>query len=207
MKIFKNTSGYAPLIPNLEGHWEKQFAELPSELGVIVEKQFVSFPWDSLDVANRRNLAAQQDYQHDPNLEPATYFELLGFSQELEDWIKEARQKQENAVAVALRDVADRIKEILEGDRKRVGSEIQELRVLKRKTEQADFDKAELTYPEELDMAFQAWRAVSTTKGKGTPKARIRVWLDKNTHFSLEAKERISMVANWNKLGGAARSD
>jgi hypothetical protein len=68
-------------------------------------------------------------------------------------------------------------------------------------------DKSSETYPPELDIAFQAWRAVSATEGKGKPKARIRKWLDTNAiHLSNEAKERIVTVANWDKSGGATRT-
>ena len=69
------------------------------------------------------------------------------------------------------------------------------------------FDKASATYPPELDIALQAWRAVSTTEGKGKPKARIKAWLDTNTKLSNEAKERIAIVANWEKTGGSTRTD
>jgi len=74
-------------------------------------------------------------------------------------------------------------------------------------TTQVDFDKTSITYPPELDIAIRAWSAVSITKGKSKPKARIKAWLDKNTKLSNEAKERIATVANWDKTGGAARSD
>ena len=70
------------------------------------------------------------------------------------------------------------------------------------------FDKTSPTYPPELDWAFQAWQAISTTKGKGKPKARTHDWLDEHAHhLSKEAKERIATVVNWDKLGGATRSD
>lgn len=65
------------------------------------------------------------------------------------------------------------------------------------------FDKTSNTYPEELDLAIQAWQAVSASEGKGKPKARIKTWLNTNTKISNEAKERIAIVANWDKTGGA----
>lgn len=68
-------------------------------------------------------------------------------------------------------------------------------------------NKDSTTYPPELDIALQAWQAVSTIEKKGKPKARIKEWLDANTKLSDEAKERISIVANWNKTGGATRTD
>ncbi|MBC7786721.1 MAG: hypothetical protein H7Z18_04535 [Methylophilaceae bacterium] len=64
------------------------------------------------------------------------------------------------------------------------------------------------TYPPELDLAIKAWQAVSASEGKGKPKAQIRAWLDANAkELSNEAKERISIVCNWDKLGGATRTD
>lgn len=69
------------------------------------------------------------------------------------------------------------------------------------------FDKTNPAYPPELDVALQAWQAVSATEGKGKPKARIKAWLDSNTKLSSEAKERIATVANWDKTGGATRTD
>lgn len=61
-------------------------------------------------------------------------------------------------------------------------------------------------YPIELDFALKAWQAISTCEGKGKPKARIKKWLDENTNLSNEAKERICIVANWDKSGGATKT-
>ena len=72
------------------------------------------------------------------------------------------------------------------------------------------FDKTSPSYPLELDAAIKAWLAVSSNKEKGKPKAKIRAWLDSHATFkklSNEAKERIATVANWDKLGGATRTD
>ena len=65
------------------------------------------------------------------------------------------------------------------------------------------FNQKSTTYPIELDLACQAWRAVSSTNSKGKPKARIEKWLKDNTKLSDSAMERISIVANWEKTGGA----
>lgn len=70
-----------------------------------------------------------------------------------------------------------------------------------------EFDKASPTYPPELAYALAAWRAVSTTEGKGKPKARIKAWLDTNTTLSEKAKDRIAVVCNWEKLGGATTTE
>lgn len=69
------------------------------------------------------------------------------------------------------------------------------------------FDKDAANFPPELAIALQVWTAVSATDGKGKPKARIKAWLDSNTTLSNEAKKRIATVANWDKTGGATRSD
>lgn len=69
------------------------------------------------------------------------------------------------------------------------------------------FSKDSPIYPPELDWALKAWKAVSAAEGKGKPKARIRKWLDENSLLSNEAKERISTVANWDKTGGATRTE
>lgn len=70
------------------------------------------------------------------------------------------------------------------------------------------FDKASTTYLPELDIALQAWRAVSATEGKGKPKAQIKAWLETNAkELTGEAKERIATVANWHKIRGATRTD
>ena len=69
------------------------------------------------------------------------------------------------------------------------------------------FDTTSTTYPFELDLAIKAWQAVSSCEGKGKPKARIKAWLDDNAKISNEAKERIAIIANWEKTGGATSTD
>lgn len=70
------------------------------------------------------------------------------------------------------------------------------------------FDKTSPNYSPELDWALQAWQAISTTKGKGKPKERTRAWLKDNApNLSKDAIERIATVVNWDKTGGATRSD
>lgn len=62
------------------------------------------------------------------------------------------------------------------------------------------------SYPLELKYAIEAWLAVSKIDEKGKPKARIKKWLNDNTSLSNEAKNRISIVANWDKSGGATKT-
>lgn len=127
MEIFKNSSGYAPLLVNLEGYWDKPLAQLPNELRPLVEDAFFCFPWDSLNVENRKRGAAQKDYGNDSSREPVLYFELFNFAGELKGWIEKARRESKDAAVVVLRDVADRIDKILQTDRERVGAKIKTL--------------------------------------------------------------------------------
>lgn len=63
----------------------------------------------------------------------------------------------------------------------------------------------------ELAIAVAAWRALSQTqKFPQSPKATIKDWINNNPsewqskdELSSEAKERIAMVANWKRSGGA----
>jgi hypothetical protein len=68
------------------------------------------------------------------------------------------------------------------------------------------FNKSDQNYPIELDIALQAWKAISSENKKGKPKARAKEWLDANTKLSNEAKDRISTVVNWDKTGGATKT-
>jgi hypothetical protein len=70
--------------------------------------------------------------------------------------------------------------------------------------------KTDQCYPKELDIAIRAWLAVSTNKEKGKPKTNIRKWLDinfKDSELSNSAKERITVLVNWDKKGGPAKTD
>lgn len=68
------------------------------------------------------------------------------------------------------------------------------------------FDSDDPKYPEELDIAFQAWRAVSLNPGKGTVKEQLANWIRANYRGqSSAAIERIVTIANWDKSGGRPR--
>lgn len=145
MALFKNQYGYCPLVTNLEGHWDQPYSELPSDLAEMVKKEFVLLDWDELNIAERHHHAAQTDYQSDPVHEAAAYFELDRLGEDLQVWAKRARDESKSSVVVALRDVADRIEAILELDRDRVGSEIQELRRLKIDTTHLKSDQLDMS--------------------------------------------------------------
>lgn len=138
MTLFQNDCGYLPVVPNLEGHWDKAFNDLPDDLKGLTKRVFFACPWDTLDPANRRSIAAQHDYQNDPNHEPATYFALVDFAEDLKDWIKQVRTESKDAAVVVLRDVADRVEKILDIDRDRVGEEIKRLRAIQKSDYQTD---------------------------------------------------------------------
>ena len=72
------------------------------------------------------------------------------------------------------------------------------------------FDPDSDTYPPELDIALQAWRAATKQRDLSkTVKKQIREWLE--VHYpkevSKEAKERIAVVCNWERAGGKPRRE
>ena len=66
------------------------------------------------------------------------------------------------------------------------------------------FDPDSSTYPAELDIAFQAWRATSTRPDSSkTPKEQINVWVREHyPETSKEAQQRIAIMCNWAPRGG-----
>jgi hypothetical protein len=66
------------------------------------------------------------------------------------------------------------------------------------------FDPDSSTYPAELDIAFQAWRATSTRPDSSkTPKEQIYAWVRKHyPETSKEAQQRIAIMCNWAPRGG-----
>lgn len=71
------------------------------------------------------------------------------------------------------------------------------------------FDPDSDTYPTELDIAMQAWRAVTNRLDPSkTPKGQVQDWLEHHyPNLSEEAKQRIAVVCNWEKSGGRPRRD
>lgn len=130
MELFQGEDGYIPLLPNLEGYWEKSLNELPSELRKLVtdDFQFSFAQWDDLTVEVRKRQAAWADYQRDPVHEPSLYFNMVVLLDELQDWIKKASAQGNDSRTLALREVVDRLEEALKEDRAKVGKEIQALR-------------------------------------------------------------------------------
>jgi len=129
MKIFKNTTtGYSPLIPNLEGYWDQPFDNLPEILKPLVKRGFFTCPWDNLDAENRRRIAAQYDYLHDPNQEPVIIYLLILLVHQLEADEAKARNELNDTKALIIGDTIKAINHIIDTDREPVGAEIQRLK-------------------------------------------------------------------------------
>lgn len=67
-----------------------------------------------------------------------------------------------------------------------------------------EFDPDKDVYPPELDVAMQAWRAVTNQPNPNmTAKEQIANWLNRNyPKLSQEARARIAVICNWEKAGG-----
>ena len=59
-------SAFEALTLALENWFDSQLCDLPNVLRKRVEKEFFSMPWDKLSADQRRSVALQLDYQHDP---------------------------------------------------------------------------------------------------------------------------------------------
>ncbi len=92
-----------------------------------------------------------------------------------------------------------------------IPDEMKALATLQAASEKEMFDVNDSKYPRELHIAYMAWQAVSNMQNiKTSPKNKIKEWLDNkysNNELPNEAKVRISTVANWNKTGGAPKSE
>jgi hypothetical protein len=77
---------------------------------------------------------------------------------------------------------------------------------LENSTWDGGFDETSSMYPFELDIALQAWRAVSNNPTEASVREQLTSWV-KNAYPELSAiaVERIVGVCNWNKSGGRPR--
>lgn len=70
------------------------------------------------------------------------------------------------------------------------------------------FDIEDPKYPQELDIALQAWTAACNMSGGGTAKEQVMVWLNQSGYkLSGAAIERIATICNWDKSGGRPRNN
>ena len=65
---------FNPLTLALEGCFETPLCDLPDTLRQRVEADFFPMPWDTLSAAQRREMALQLDYLHDPANEQTQNF-------------------------------------------------------------------------------------------------------------------------------------
>ncbi|OOZ75427.1 hypothetical protein BOW50_11710 [Solemya velum gill symbiont] len=72
-----------------------------------------------------------------------------------------------------------------------------------------EFEPDSPYYPDELDIAMQAWRAVSIHGHDiKNPKEDIKKWIrEQRYELTSAALERIATVCNWNKAGGKPASE
>lgn len=202
-------SQFKSLVCELAGYWDCDFADLPAGLKNRVAEAFSMFPWDEQSVATRKQLACQDDQEHDPAREPTLYFSLTRLHARLAERLEAVRKGGNPEVVLALQDVYGEIQDALVHDRESAGREIRRMREIAEAValDAADFDDDR--WPAELDAALRAWRAV--TKGydreEGTPRRRLAAWVEKNfPDLSKEAIARVATVANWDKTKGKKAS-
>lgn len=102
----------------LDGWFDKPLAELPDALRHRVETDYSPMPWDNVSPGNRRSVAAQWDYQHDPAMENERqywwdfYIRMDGLKKQIETWMAIATPtatdlaQKENRLAELQRDLA-----------------------------------------------------------------------------------------------------
>ena len=64
-------SDFVALTPLIEPQLDVTFAQLAPDVQSLWKDRISFFDWDTLSPVQRRNLASQQDYEHDPATEPA----------------------------------------------------------------------------------------------------------------------------------------
>jgi hypothetical protein len=120
---------YVPAVERLRGRWRSRFATLSSSQQDLVLDFRLSVEWDQLDPRGRREQARMFDIRTDPGREYATLWEVHSLLADVEDWIGNARESRDDARAVVLGDVRDRLQRIVnDRDRAAVGVEIRDLR-------------------------------------------------------------------------------
>ncbi len=69
LKYQRTPVGFDSLTLALEDSFNQPLADLPDTLRQRVEQEFFPMPWDNLSADQRRSVALQLDYQHDPATE------------------------------------------------------------------------------------------------------------------------------------------
>src|SRR5436309_938233 len=91
-------SNFDSLTAALEVWFDRPLADLPVDKRKRVESAFLPMPWDLLDADQRRTVAAQWDFQHDPKTEDErnTLFDLWAERCEIEQELEELQKRQWN---------------------------------------------------------------------------------------------------------------
>jgi hypothetical protein len=208
MEMITENDAYVSLFAALAGQFERSLSDLAGDLREKVVTAFYPLEWDRLSAEQRQSVAAKYDFKHDPEREPALYFELLGLREELERDIASAVAKDKDSAALALTSVLNRIDGVLNTDRARVGASIQSLRRLQGQPASPEPDIDPSDYPKELDAALMAFRAVRNGYPRGstdtyTFKRRIETYLEEHyPSLPASAKDRIATVANADNAPG-----
>lgn len=63
------SESFDPLTADLGPWFETDFAEIPDELGRRISQNYFPLLWEDLQPNQRRDIAAQWDFQHDPSTE------------------------------------------------------------------------------------------------------------------------------------------
>ena len=85
-------SGFDSLMIALEGWFDKPLCDLPDKLRQRVKQDFSPMPWDELSPDQRRNVAYQWDYQHNPATEEEReywwdfFIRMDDLKQQIEEW-------------------------------------------------------------------------------------------------------------------------
>ena len=167
MESFSNEHGYKPLLVNLEGYFEKPFSELPASLSAVVAEACFPSQWDALPEFQRRQIAAQYDYQNDPSHEPVLYWELVVLIDDLEGQIADAHNDKEHAKEVALMRLRERLIKIVKVDRS-LGP-----RVVKHE----DVEAEKLSRQRSRELVLAGWLSAHNLLDKEvTTKTRAELW-------------------------------
>ncbi len=116
-------ASFESLTVALEVWFDKPNEDMPDELRHRVETDFSPMPWDDLSPDQRRSVAAQWDYQHDPAMESERqywwdfYQRMQALENEIEKWCAIATPtatdliQKENRLAELQRELANMKKE------------------------------------------------------------------------------------------------
>lgn len=193
-------SEYQPsLVEKLAEFFTMDLNQLPNEIKDLVIEE--GLYWDGLSARQRAALAQIRDTSKFPQ---DVLLDRCGvFFSDFERFINEklnssSISRSEKTILYELKEFtnfAEFLKELDAPELENTSNDLQ-------------FNPSAENYPKELDFALQAWRAISTSPGKGNPKIRIKKWLDSaKTGLSPTAIKRISVVANWKKDGGASKTE